>query len=155
MTSGSARINRTRSLPVSSVKLSVSITRTVILLFTTRWFVWHRTSATGMSSSTVTETSVRSTATPLQPCDIRKPVCQKSQWKLYVISIKTLLILKITTMDQNGNRKCCRPASRTCLSTVRAALQSGWQRISRRTSSVKSSMGFLRYRIIRTSRFLN
>ena len=105
----------------------------------TRWCVWRRISPCAICSSTVTATSALSMATPRPPTDTPRRACRRSPTKCCAISTRTPLTGTRTLTRPAASRACCRAASRTCSSTAARASPSAWRRISRRTTSPRSS----------------
>ena len=122
---------------VQLVKLWVSTTRTVINPSTIPWFEWLKNSRCVILWLMDKGTSVRLTATHLQPCDTRNPDSIESQSTCSKTSKRKRLTSNRISMTQNRNQQFCLLACQTYCSMEATVLRLVWRHEFLLTTSPK------------------
>ena len=73
-----------------------------------------------------------------RPTGTPKPGSRASRWRCWTTSTRTPSTSCPTSTTSARSRRSCRPGSRTCWSTARAASPSAWRPTSRRTTCARS-----------------
>ncbi len=138
--STSHQTNSIASARASSVKSSRVFTRTATRRSMMRSCAWRKILPCVIRSSTVTETSVRSTAIRRLRTGTPKRGSRASRWRCSRRSTKTRSISSPISTTKARSPSSYRRVCRSCWSTAAPGSRSAWRPIFRRTTSARSAM---------------